>query len=308
MNLEGLVLFTKGNAAMFNQLYYISLSMRFQQWIKNLFLFAALVFSGRLFRADEVFLTVKGFLLFSLLSSGVYIFNDITDLENDRIHPLKSKRPLPSGRLDLSSAYVSAVVLSLIGVGGGFLLRYQFGMILVAYLTINIAYSLKLKDLVILDVMAIAAGFVLRVIAGAVLIDVPTSVWLLICTVLLSLFLGFSKRRHELTLLEVQAHTHRSVLRHYSPYFLDQMIGIVTASTVMSYSLYTISEETVRKFGTTNLIYTVPFVLYGIFRYLYLVHKKEEGGNPTKIALTDAPLLINILCWVLVATFIIYWK
>ncbi|MGA2623655.1 MAG: decaprenyl-phosphate phosphoribosyltransferase [Bacteroidota bacterium] len=293
---------------MANQLRYIVASMRLQQWIKNLFLFAALVFSGHLFRIDYFVLTLKGFLFFSLISSGVYIFNDITDLENDKLHPVKSKRALASGHLKLSTAYVSSAVLAAVGLAGGFVLRDRFGTALVVYLAINILYSVKLKDVVILDVMAIAGGFVLRVIAGAVLIDVPTSVWLLICTVLLSLFLGFSKRRHELMLLEGHAESHRSVLQYYSPYFLDQMIGIVTASTVMSYALYTISEETIRKFGTTNLIYTVPFVLYGIFRYLYLVHKKEEGGNPTRLALTDLPLVINILCWVIVAVFIIYWK
>jgi len=280
--------------------------MRLQQWIKNLFLFAALVFSERLFQVDEFLITVKGFLAFSLLSSAVYIFNDITDIEHDKQHPVKSQRALPSGRLSVSSAYVSALILAAVGLLAGFLLRYEFGLVLVVYLVINVLYSIRLKNTVILDVMAIAAGFVLRVVGGAVLIDVPTSVWLLICTVLLSLFLGFSKRRHELTILEVHAQNHRSVLQYYSPYFLDQMIGIVTASTVMSYALYTISEETVKKFGTTRLIYTVPFVLYGIFRYLYLVHKKEEGGNPTKLALSDSPLLINILCWVLAAIVIIY--
>jgi 4-hydroxybenzoate polyprenyltransferase len=181
--------------------------------------------------------------------------------------------------------------------------------VLISYLLLNVFYSLVLKDLVIIDVLTIAALFVLRILAGAVLIDVPTSEWLIICTVLLSLFLGFSKRRHELSFLgSGDAVTHRSVLRHYSLYFLDQMIGIVTASTVMSYALYTISDETVRKFGTSHLIYTVPFVLYGIFRYLYLVHKKEEGGNPAKLALTDIPLMVNIILWVAAASVIIYWK
>ena len=184
--------------------------------------------------------------------------------------------------------------------------RAPFGIALALYAFLNILYSLKLKDVVILDVMTISAGFVLRVVSGALLIQVGASEWLIICTVLLSLFLGFSKRRHEITVLESHANDHREVLQHYSPYFLDQMIGIVTASTVMSYALYTISEETVKKFGTNHLIYTVPFVLYGIFRYLYLVHKKVEGGNPTKIALTDRPLLVNILLWIVAVSFIIY--
>ena len=283
-------------------------SMRLQQWIKNLFLFAALVFSGNLFFAHNVVLVVEGFFLFSLVSSGVYLFNDISDLENDKLHPIKSQRPLPSGKLRVGPALAGSILLAATGLLGGYLIRPQFSLVLIFYLLINVLYSLKLKEIVILDVMTISAGFVLRVVAGAVLINVPTSEWLIICTLLLSLFLGFSKRRNELTVLESEADTHRSVLAQYSPYFLDQMIGIVTASTVMSYALYTISDETVRKFGTNRLFYTVPFVLYGIFRYLYLVHKKEAGGNPTRLALTDAPLLINISLWILTATIIIYGR
>lgn len=282
--------------------------MRLQQWIKNLFIFAGIVFSGHLFRFDDFILTLNGFLFFSLVASGVYFFNDITDLEHDKLHPNKSHRPLPSGKLSVTTAYFVSIILSIVGLGGGFILRYEFGLILLTYLLLNIAYSIKLKEVVILDAMAIAAGFVLRVLGGAVLINVPASEWLIICTVLLSLFLGFSKRRHELTLLENQANSHRSVLQYYSPYLLDQLIGIVTASTVMSYALYTISEETVRKFGTTHLIYTVPFVLYGIFRYLYLIHRREQGGNPTKLVLTDIPLLINISLWILTASIIIYGR
>jgi 4-hydroxybenzoate polyprenyltransferase len=283
-------------------------SMRPQQWIKNLFLFAALIFSGNLFALHDLLLTLSGFFLFCLSSSGVYLFNDVSDLENDKLHPVKSRRPLPSGKLGVGPALATSFLLGAAGVAGAYLLRPQFALILLLYLVINASYSVKLKNVVILDVMTISAGFVLRVIAGAVLIGVPTSEWLIICTMLLSLFLGFSKRRHELTILEAQAETHRSVLAQYSPYFLDQMIGIVTASTVMSYALYTISDETVRKFGTNHLVYTVPFVLYGIFRYLFLVHKKEEGGNPTKLALTDLPLLINITLWIIAATIIIYGR
>jgi 4-hydroxybenzoate polyprenyltransferase len=282
--------------------------MRLQQWIKNFFLFAALVFAGHLRIADDVIKTAIGFLLFSFVASSVYIFNDIIDLEKDKEHPIKSKRPLPSGKLQVATAFTVSIALAFTGLLIGWIVNVEFGAILLIYIIINIIYTLKLKETVILDVMTIAAGFVLRVVAGAVLISVPTSEWLIICTVLLSLFLGFSKRRHELTILESHANTHRAVLQHYSPYFLDQMIGIVTASTVMSYTLYTISEDTVMKFGTKHLIYTVPFVLYGIFRYLYLVHKKEEGGNPTKIALTDRPLLINLVLWFLTASYIIYGR
>ncbi len=280
--------------------------MRIQQWIKNLFIFAALIFSARLFDLQDLLITLRGFLLFSLAASGIYIFNDIADLERDKLHPIKSQRPLPSGKLPVSVAAMSAAFLIGGSIMAAFFQNLGFGITLLLYAVLNVAYSLKIKDIVILDVMTISAGFVLRVIGGALLINVGASEWLIICTVLLSLFLGFSKRRHEITILESQAHTHRAVLEHYSPYFLDQMIGIVTASTVMSYALYTISEETVRKFGTSHLIYTVPFVLYGIFRYLYLVHKKIEGGNPTKAAVTDRPLLINIILWIVAASLIIY--
>jgi 4-hydroxybenzoate polyprenyltransferase len=290
------------------QLRYIIASMRPQQWIKNLFLFAALVFSVNLFNTRDIFLTIAGFFVFSFTASGVYLFNDITDIEKDKLHPTKSQRPLPSGKLSKSTASLVSMFLIAFGVIASFFLTVGFGIVVLLYAVINIFYSLKLKDIVILDVMTISAGFVLRVIGGALLINVPTSEWLIICTVLLSLFLGFSKRRHEITILESDANSHRAVLEHYSPYFLDQMIGIVTASTVMSYALYTISDETVRKFGTRHLFYTVPFVLYGIFRYLYLVHKREEGGNPTRLALTDRPLLINIILWIIVASIIIYGR
>lgn len=282
--------------------------MRPQQWIKNLFLFAALIFSGHLKNISDAILTIQGFILFSIAASSIYIFNDIADIEQDKLHPTKSLRAIPSGKLSVQTATIVGIMLFVFSVIGAFFLNMKFGVALVLYLFVNILYSYKLKHIVIIDVMTISAGFVLRVVAGAFLIGVPTSEWLLICTVLLSLFLGFSKRRHELTILESQANDHRTVLAHYSPYFLDQMIGIVTASTVMSYALYTISSETVNKFGTSDLIFTVPFVLYGIFRYLYLVHKKEEGGNPTKLALTDRPLLINIILWIITASVIIYRK
>jgi 4-hydroxybenzoate polyprenyltransferase len=288
------------------QLKYIIASMRLHQWIKNLFIFAALVFSIHLREVGDILRTVGGFFCFSFVSSGVYIFNDIIDLESDKQHPVKSKRPLPSGLISKSTATASSIVLLLLGGAGAFMLMPSFSVLIAAYVVINICYSLVLKNVVILDVMTIASGFVLRVLAGALLIGVPPSEWLVMCTILLSLFLGFAKRRNELVLLDAKANSHRSVLQQYSPYFLDQMIGIVTASTVMSYALYTMSEETIRKFHSQNLIYTLPFVLYGIFRYLYLVHKGEGGGNPSKLALTDKPLLINIVLWVVCVIAIIY--
>jgi 4-hydroxybenzoate polyprenyltransferase len=282
--------------------------MRLQQWIKNLFIFAALIFSANFFHVPDLIVTVFGFCFFSISASGVYIINDIADIEMDKLHPIKSKRPLPAGRLTKKNAVTAALICIVIGLMGSIILNKIFALIILLYIILNLFYSWKLKEIVILDVMTISAGFVLRVISGAVIINVPTSEWLIICTILLSLFLGFSKRRHELFLLDEHAIDHRIVLQHYSPIFLDQMISIVTATTVMSYALYTISNETVQKFGTTHLIYTVPFVLYGIFRYLYLVHKREEGGNPAKLALTDLPLLINIILWFITVLLIIYLK
>lgn len=183
---------------------------------------------------------------------------------------------------------------------------FFFGIIVLAYFLLNIGYSLYLKSIVIIDVVTIAAGFVLRVLGGAVIISVAASQWLILCTILLALFLGFSKRRHELVLLEDSATNHRKVLEHYSPYFLDQMIAVVTASTVICYALYAMSKDTIEKLGTSKLIYTIPFVLYGIFRYLYLVHQKEKGGSPTEIMFTDKPMIINICLWVVSSVVFIY--
>lgn len=281
-------------------------SFRPKQWVKNLFLFAALIFSVSLKQPILVLKTAIGFVLFCCLSSSIYLINDLVDLEKDKRHPHKSKRPLPSGRLKKSLARQTSVLLAIVALSGAFLLSPNFGIVALAYFVLFCVYSFKLKEIVILDVMTIAVGFVLRVVAGGLIIDVEISHWLLICTILLALFLAFSKRRHELVILDKEATNHRSILSEYSPYFLDQMIAVVTASTVTAYSLYTMSKETIEKFHTDNLILTVPFVLYGIFRYLYLVHQKQEGGNPTKALLTDRPLIFNTLLWLITSIIIIY--
>ena len=280
--------------------------LRPYQWSKNLFIFGPLVFSKRLFESQLCFSVLIGFCLFSLASSSVYIFNDIRDIENDRQHPEKQHRPLVSGRVSVPFAMSLSIVLGIISVGGSFYLTPSFGMMVLGYMAINVLYSVALKQLVILDVMSIAAGFVLRVMGGAKLVQVYPSSWLIICTILLSLFLGFSKRRHELLLLPAKADDHRKVLKHYSSYFLDQMIAVVTSATVMSYMLYTVSEQTVQFFGTRHLIWTVPFVLYGIFRYLYLVHQKADGGAPADAILGDLPMVLNFLLWVMTCIIIIY--
>jgi len=281
-------------------------SMRPYQWTKNLFVFAPLIFSQNIFNAPYLFKTILAFAIFCLLSGAVYIWNDLRDIEEDKLHPVKSQRPLASGRLGKMPAAVAFALFSLVGLGCAVLLNSTFFILALVYLFLQILYSAWLKHVVILDVLLIAAGFLLRVSAGGVVILVDISEWLLICTFLLALFIALSKRRHELVFLKEIAGSHRPILQEYSPYLLDQMISVVTASTVVSYCLYTISEETVAKFGSSRLVCTVPFVLYGIFRYLYLIHKKGEGGSPEVLILKDKPFLAGILLWITSAVIILY--
>lgn len=280
--------------------------MRPEQWTKNLLIFAGLIFAQHLFDLASILKTIAAFLLFCLLSSAIYIINDIKDIEQDRAHPLKSKRPLPAGELSIVSATLAACILSACSVSLSFFLDRQFGYVVLFYFMLLVAYSFFLKHLVILDVLTLSIGFVLRAVAGAVVIDVEFSSWLLLCTILLALFIGLSKRRHELTLLGENAHSHRKILQEYSPHLLDQMIGVVTASTLMAYALYTMAPETRAKFGTSYMILTIPFVIYGIFRYLYLIHHKDQGGSPTQLLVNDKPILLNVILWALVSVIIIY--
>ncbi len=280
-------------------------SMRPQQWIKNFFIFAPLIFSRNIFNPPLVLKTVAAFAAFCFLSSAQYIINDLKDIEEDKLHPLKSKRPLASGQLGKTPALIAAAILAAAaiamaaGIGRGFLL------ISLGYLFLQLAYSFWLKNVVILDIFVVAAGFLIRVVAGGFAIRVSISSWLLICTILLALFLAMGKRRHELVILEKDAVNHRPILKEYNVYLLDQMISVVTASTLIAYCLYTISEETVRKFGTSELIYTVPLVLYGIFRYLYLIHQRIEGGTPEALIIRDRPLLLDIFLWIVAAVLIL---
>ena len=283
-------------------------SLRPQQWIKNLFIFAALIFSQNISTLSLVAKTVVAFVSFCVISSALYILNDLRDIEEDKLHPVKSKRPLASGRLKKSHAILSFFVLSALAFILAVTLNINFLMVTLVYFILQIAYSFWLKHVVILDVFVIAAGFLIRVVAGGLAIEVSLSSWLLICTILLALFLAMGKRRHELVLLDDEAKDHRPILKEYNPYFLDQMIAVVTASTVIAYCLYTISPETVDKFGTTHLLYTVPFVLYGIFRYLYLIHQRYEGGTPETLIIKDKPLLIDIFLWIGTAVFILYLR
>lgn len=282
--------------------------LRPTQWSKNSVLFAALIFAKHLFEPHDVLLVSLGFVAFCAVASGAYVMNDLRDCERDRQHPLKAQRPLPSGRVSRGTATVLALVLMAAGLAGAIALGVGFAVMVGLYLALQIAYTFWLKEVVILDVMAIAAGFVIRAGAGGVVIHVPVSPWLIICTFLLMMFLGFSKRRHELIVLEARATDHRASLKEYSPYFLDQMIAVVTASTVVAYATYTVSPEVREKLGTDNLYLTIPFVLFGIFRYLYLVHQREEGGNPTQLLLSDRPLQLDLLLWITTAALLLYWK
>jgi 4-hydroxybenzoate polyprenyltransferase len=285
-------------------------SLRPGQWTKNLIVFAALLFGRELFDPQSVGRAFLAFVAFCALSGAVYLLNDVIDREADRRHPLKAGRPIASGRLPVSVAVTAAAALALGGLGLAVGLGRSFALVAVAYLGLQALYSVALKQIVIIDVLAIAVGFVLRAVGGGAAIGVPISQWLLICTILLALFLALSKRRHELTLLSGEAGFHRPILKEYSPYLLDQMIAVVTASTLIGYAFYTVSPDTVAKFGTERLSLTVPFPLYGIFRYLYLVHLKREGGSPSELLLNDRPLLACVALWVLSVIAIIYepWR
>ena len=282
------------------------ISMRPEQWTKNLFVFAALLFGNRLLDAGAVGTAVATFVVFCGLSASVYLVNDVLDRDADRQHPLKRSRPIASGELPVSAAVATAVLLTSASLAGAFLVRPVLVLAAGAYIALLVMYSATLKHIVIVDVLTIAAGFVLRAVAGGLALAVPISSWLLVCTTLLALFLALSKRRHEMTLLGDQATWHRRILEEYSPYLLDQMIAVVTASTLIAYSVYATSAETAAKLGTHRLGLTIPFVLYGIFRYLYLVHQKRGGGSPAAMLLTDRPLLACVGAWSACVVLLLY--
>lgn len=283
----------------------IVVSMRPRQWIKNLVVFAALIFAKKLAEPALLGRSITAFLLFCAASGAVYIINDLFDAEGDRRHPAKARRPIAGRTLGTVPALTAVILLMSGSIMTGFALSPPFGAILLIYVALNVVYSMWLKEVVIIDVMVIAACFVLRAVGGGLAIDVPISQWLILCTILLSLFLAFCKRRQELESLE-NAHEHRVILREYSVGFLDQMINVVTPSTLVAYILYVVSPEVEMKLGTRHLYMTVPFVLYGIFRYLYLVHRKGEGGNPARSLLVDRPLLICVALWALAVIVLLY--
>jgi 4-hydroxybenzoate polyprenyltransferase len=281
-------------------------SLRPAQWSKNLLVFAGLLFGRRLFDPPAVLDAAAAFAVFCALSGAVYLINDISDRDSDRLHPLKAQRAIASGALPVPVAMGFAVTLGAVSLAAAYAIGPAFGGAAAAYLALQVLYSLVLKHIVIIDVLAIAIGFVLRAVGGAVAVRVEISHWLLVCTILLAMFIALAKRRHEIVLLSAGAVSHRPILGEYSAYLLDQMIGVVTASTLISYVFYTISPETQAKFGTARLGLTIPFPLYGIFRYLYLVHQREGGGSPADLLLTDRPLLACVALWALAVALIIY--
>ena len=282
-------------------------SLRPAQWVKNSCVFAALIFARQLTHWHQTLRVTLAALAFCGISSAMYLLNDVLDASEDRRHPLKRLRPVASGRLDSGTALAVATLLAASTLVGAWILDRSFFWTLALYACLILIYSAWLKRVILIDVFVIATGFVLRVVAGGLVIHVDLSAWLIVCTTLLALFLALRKRRNELVLLGEQAAVHRTTLADYTPHFLDQLIGIVTASTVMSYSLYTLSEDVRTKFPGKRLEITVPFVLFGIFRYLYLVHRREGGGNPARLLFTDPMLLSAVVLWAGTVIWIIYF-
>lgn len=301
------------------QLFALLQALRPRQWTKNLALFVGIVFAQRLLTLPSFARACVAFVIFCLASSCIYLFNDLLDLENDRQHPVKRLRPLASGRLPVPHAIAAIIVLLLACAALATLLFFMpiaplsdifapiganvlFALSVAAYLLLMVLYSVRLKHVILLDVFIIAAGFVLRILAGAVVIPVFVSPWLYLVTILLSLFLALSKRRHELVLLQDEASNHRQILKEYNLPMLDQMITIVVSATLMAYSLYTFEGPT----GNHRLMVTIPLVLYGMFRYLYLVYKQQEGGSPEEVLLRDRHMLVTVVLCIAIIIVVLY--
>lgn len=287
---------------------YLFFSLRPKQWIKNLFIFLPLIFGKKLFVFPVNLYSVIAFLLFSIMAGVVYLINDILDLEKDRLHPIKRLRPIASGKVSKAQAQNAAFILGILSVVFSFMLNIYFGWVVIVYFIFNLIYTKILKEVVIIDVFCIGGFFLLRIIAGSAVTEVELSHWIIIMTVLLALFLGFNKRRQELKLLKTKLVSHRQVLTRYNVYFIDRMVTVITASIVVVYMLYTIDARTVNEFGTKNLMYTIPFVYYGVFRYLYLIQKLYKDGDPTRILLSDGKIQLNLALWIIACILVIYFK
>lgn len=282
------------------KIYIMIISMRPKQWVKNGFVFAGLIFSKSFLQVEPVIRTVFVFILFSMVSGGIYIINDVIDIKKDALHPTKKNRPIASGKLKPREALVFSAIVLGIGFYFSYILNFKLFLVLITYFLMVLAYSLKLKNVVILDVIIISLGFVLRTIGGAVAISVEISPWLIVCTTLLALFLALNKRKNELLVLTEDAGKHRKILEEYSSELIDQMLSVVTSTTVMSYALYTFNAG-----KSYYMMFTIPFVLYGIFRYQYLASEKDMGGSPELALLKDKPLLIDIILWVVTSVTIV---
>jgi 4-hydroxybenzoate polyprenyltransferase len=298
-------------AGLLPHLRYVLRAIRPRQWTKNGIVFLALVFSlneqYRLSDPDswipKLLEALVAFVAFCLVCSADYLVNDIRDVESDRMHPRKKRRPIAAGLLSVNAAWGWAAALAAIGIAIAFALHWQVGLVVLGYIAMMLAYSFALKHMVLIDLMVIAAGFVLRAMAGALAIDVPISPWLYVVTALGALFLGINKRRAELELLQDEAGNHRKILDDYTPELLDQMLATVTAATLMAYGLYTFTADGLPE--NHSMMLTIPFVLYGIFRYLYLVQVKKEGGSPEEVLLRDVPIMLTVVGWVATAAIIL---
>ena len=281
------------------------------QWSKNGILFAGLIFSRNLVHPSFFLRSLAGFLLFCIASSAIYMLNDACDMERDRLHPVKRSRPLPAGRVSRTQVLAITSVLLVVALAGSWMLGRPFFLSMLAFLAVNASYSFFFRSIVVLDAMLIAISFVIRAVAGVMVLrpveaGIELSPWLLVCTLFLALFLALGKRRHELGLLEAHAAEHRASLGAYSRSLLDQLITVVSAATLIAYAIYTIDPATISKFQSRNLVVTIPFVAYGIFRYLYLIQERNEGGNPSRALYRDGPLLATIASWLLVVVLILY--
>jgi 4-hydroxybenzoate polyprenyltransferase len=280
--------------------------LRPKQWVKNAFVLAPLLFGGRAGDPRAVVSALAATMLFSLLASGIYAMNDAYDADSDRAHPRKRLRPIAAERITARTGSAVGLALALAATAGAWLLEPRFGLVALSYVGVNVVYTLKLKSVVILDVFAVASFFLMRLLAGAAVVHVVPSIWLLLCGGLLALYLGFAKRRNELVTLGDGSSSHREVLRKYGPEFLDQMSSVLLSVTIVSYLMYTLTSETAQRVGSDMLSYSVVFVLYGVFRYLYLSHRHGEGGDPSETLLTDRPLMGSVVLWFAYCGWIIY--
>lgn len=304
--MESIDIQQSGSSTLSQNLRGLVREIRPQEWVKNLLVFSGLIFSGSLNNSHDFWFSIFGFLIFCAASSSIYIFNDLCDLKEDRQHPVKALRPLASGILNANVARFTALTLFLIALAAGFALGRNFFLVVLAYLGICLTYSLGLKDLVILDAIMIASGFVIRAVAGAILINVEVSEWLVLCSSMVALLIAFGKRRHELLLLSDMAGNHRRSLNYYSIDFLNSVMNICSAGAVITYAIYARADQTVARVGSRGMLFTIPFVIYGVFRYLFLIQTGVEGGNPVQILYRDRASAINLLLWILASAAVIY--